>query len=61
MLAKSVSFGCSKVLGILALLIASVNSFAAGPVEQVLHKFTGPPDGKYPQGALVADENGNLY
>jgi hypothetical protein len=59
--AKSVSFGCSTVLGILILLIASVNSFAAGPVEQVLHKFTGPPDGEYAQGALVADGNGNLY
>ncbi len=59
--AKSISFGCSKVLGVLTLLIASVNSLASGPAEKVLHKFTGPPDGEYPQGALVPDANGNLY
>jgi hypothetical protein len=59
--AKSISFGCSTVLGVLTLLIASVNSLASGPAEKVFHKFTGPPDGENPQGALVADANGNLY
>jgi uncharacterized repeat protein (TIGR03803 family) len=29
--------------------------------ETVLHAFTGPPDGSFPQGALLRDAMGNLY
>ena len=32
-----------------------------GKKETVLHKFTGPPDGYFPQALLVADPDGNLY
>lgn len=30
-------------------------------METVLHKFSGPPDGRYPQAGLVMDAQGNLY
>lgn len=32
-----------------------------GKKETVLHKFTGPPDGYFPQALLVGDAGGNLY
>jgi hypothetical protein len=48
------------IFGLLVCL-SCVNAAAAGPVERVLHKFTGAPDGMTPMGALVADKNGNLY
>lgn len=48
------------VLGLLV-AVSSVNTFASGPVEKVIHKFTGSPDGTTPLGALVADQAGNLY
>ena len=27
----------------------------------VLHKFTGPPDGGFPNGGVVLDSKGNIY
>src|SRR5271170_769041 len=57
---KSVPFGRLSVLGLLV-LVSCANTFASGPVEKIIHKFTGSPDGKIPLGALVADKAGNLY
>src|SRR5450755_1130869 len=58
--AKLVLLGRITVLGLLV-LVSSVNTFASGPVEKVIHKFTGSPDGTTPLGALVPDQAGNLY
>ncbi len=58
--AKLVHFVRTKVLGLLV-VSSCLNTFAAGPVEKVIHKFTGSPDGMVPQGALLADKAGNLY
>jgi uncharacterized repeat protein (TIGR03803 family) len=46
---------------LLLLMTFAVTAFASGPVEQVLHSFTGAPDGANPLGVLVADKTGNLY
>jgi uncharacterized repeat protein (TIGR03803 family) len=37
--------------------------FAVNPAghETTIYKFTGSPDGKYPEGGLVRDAQGNLY
>jgi hypothetical protein len=53
----------SRRIATLGLLvtISYVNAAASGPVEKVIHKFSGSPDGMTPMGALVADKNGNLY
>jgi uncharacterized repeat protein (TIGR03803 family) len=29
--------------------------------EHVVHRFTGEPDGAFPYGGLIADENGKMY
>ena len=39
----------------------AAHSFASSPVEKTLHRFSGFPDGSYPETALVADKAGNLY
>ena len=57
---RAVTFARTAVLGLLV-LIPGVMAFASGPVESVIHKFTGSPDGTTPLGALVADAGGNLY
>jgi uncharacterized repeat protein (TIGR03803 family) len=33
----------------------------SGYVETILHSFSGQPDGRNPQGALIADASGTLY
>jgi uncharacterized repeat protein (TIGR03803 family) len=46
---------------VLAVLILSGNTFAAGPTEKVIYSFLGTPDGSRAESALVADAAGNLY
>jgi uncharacterized repeat protein (TIGR03803 family) len=36
-------------------------AFAAGPIFQVIHTFTGSPDGGNPWAQLASDASGNLY
>lgn len=46
-------------------LFAANGAFAQGPHERTIYNFQGDngtaPDGKNPQGGLIADANGNLY
>jgi uncharacterized repeat protein (TIGR03803 family) len=47
------------VLFVVASLLPA-STFAAGPVEKVIHSFD-ISDGEFPEGGLVADAAGNLY
>ena len=47
--------------GSAAILLLSVGAWASGPRTVVLYKFTGSPDGRSPNGQLIADHAGNLY
>src|SRR5258707_29341 len=61
MLAPKLLLASRVGLSGLLVLMSCVITFASGPVEKVIHKFTGSPDGRTPLGALVADKDGNLY
>jgi uncharacterized repeat protein (TIGR03803 family) len=41
--------------------IFSLTHTTQGPVEAVLHSFTGNPDGANPESGVIADSSGNLY
>lgn len=49
-----------SVLGF-AILFFAVGALASGPQTTVLYKFTGSPDGRSPNGQLIANGAGNLY
>ena len=47
--------------GLAAILLFAVGSWASGPRTVVVYKFAGSPDGRFPNGQLIADHAGNLY
>jgi len=42
-------------------VVATQSAKAQNYKEQILHTFTGTPDGEEPYGGLIRDEKGNLY
>src|ERR1700733_13909644 len=46
---------------VFVILVLAGSAFATLPSEKVVYSFVGPPDGRVPLGALVADGAGNLY
>lgn len=55
-------FLCSRAASCCLLaLVLCVRSYGSTPVETVIYRFQGPPDGASPYAALVADASGNLY
>jgi uncharacterized repeat protein (TIGR03803 family) len=50
-----------SLVGFAAILFFAVGARASGPQTTVLYKFAGNPDGRSPNGQLVADHAGNLY
>lgn len=51
----------STAMTFAALLLVFTASTFGAVKQQVLHSFTGTPDGSAPVAPLVADKNGNLY
>jgi uncharacterized repeat protein (TIGR03803 family) len=44
-----------------AILLFALSAWASGSHTVVLYRFTGNPDGRSPNGQLIADNAGNLY
>lgn len=48
-------------LTLISLLLLGATTLASAQGFKLLYAFEGTPDGKFPQGSLIADKAGNLY
>jgi len=58
---KSLPRATFALLAAVSILMFAGIACASGPLEKVLHTFTGQPDGAGPVSGLVADHAGNLF
>jgi uncharacterized repeat protein (TIGR03803 family) len=58
---KMKTFGSTRKLWVVAVVLLLVNAGLAAPQEKVIHTFTGGNDGIDPQSTLAGDAAGNFY
>jgi uncharacterized repeat protein (TIGR03803 family) len=60
-LLSSCSYPLSIFISLIVLASATVAPLAQAQTFTVIHKFTGSPDGGFPNGGVIVDSKGNIY
>jgi uncharacterized repeat protein (TIGR03803 family) len=60
-LLSSCKHSFSLFVSLIILAFAAVAPLAQAQTFTVIHKFTGPPDGGFPNGGVIVDSKGNIY